>query len=142
MTENWLEKRRLHDAASEGNLEIVRRLIATGADVNAFDEDSFLTPLHYAAKAEHQEVAKFLLESGANVNAHYEPRICETPLGEIASNCSYEMAKLLIDAGANPTIRGWMQLSAIDRASERKKTEGAKVYGLLMSEARKRYHWK
>ena len=135
------ENEELHIAASAGSLEEVRRLIKLGCNVNALDQDLHLTPLHYAVKGGNLDVASLLIDSGADVNANYEPEIGETPLGEIASNCTYDVAKLLVDAGANPTIKGWMQLSAIDRAGKRKKDEGIRVYNLLLSTARKRFHY-
>jgi hypothetical protein len=42
------------------------------------------------------------------------------------------MARLLLDAGADPRIRGWMQLDALDRARNRQRGDGPKVYQLLL----------
>jgi len=78
-----------------------------------------------------------LLDSGANVNAHDERVIGNTPLGEVAGNCSLSVAKLLIGSGANPTIPGWMQLTALHKAQERKRPEGLRVAQLLEQAARK-----
>ncbi len=69
------------------------------------------------------------------MNAHDERRIGETPLGNVAASCSYEMAKRLVDAGADPTIPGWMMLTALDRASTRKRPDGERVFKLLASVA-------
>ncbi|MDV2994314.1 MAG: hypothetical protein N4J56_003968 [Chroococcidiopsis sp. SAG 2025] len=80
---------------------------------------------------------KLLIEMGADVNAHDESTISDTPLGAIAGNCDFEVAKLLIDAGANPTIPGWMQITALHRAKTRKKPEGQRVYQLLLDAAKK-----
>lgn len=127
----------LHRAAQRGDIAVVKEFLARGEHINAFDEISF-TPLHHAANEGHLDLVKLLLEAGADVNAHEEARIGNTPLGEIAGNCSLAMARVLIAAGADPTIRGWMQLSALDRARDRKKPEGRKVYELLV-EAGKRF---
>jgi ankyrin repeat protein len=127
----------LHYATQRGDIEVVKSFLAKGSNINAFDDISF-TPLHHAANEGHLDLIKVLLEAGADVNAHEEARIGNTPLGEIAGNCSFEIARLLIAAGADPTIRGWMQLSALDRAEARKKAEGRKVYELLV-EAAKRF---
>ena len=138
----WYQKEQLHFAADKGDLDRVKELIASGYDVNSFDDGLSLTPLHYAAKAENLEVMKYLLAVGADVNAHDEERIGETPLGEVAANCSYEVAKILTDAGANPIIPGWMQITALDRSKDRKKEEGVRVYELLLSVAKSKYHYK
>jgi ankyrin repeat protein len=125
------EKELLHFAAQDGDVNEVRRLLAEGRDINAFD-DLGMTPLHYAVMEERFEVARFLIDQGADVNAHHEPTISNTPLSEIAGECSLRMAKLLVDAGADPTIRGWMQLNALDRAEKRKRGDGPRVYELLL----------
>lgn len=130
------DREQLHWAAQRGDLPKVRELIASGSPVSEFDDLGF-TPLHYASRQGHLEVMRALIEAGADVNAHAERRIGETPLGEVAGNCSFEVAKLLIDAGADPTIPGWMQLTALHRASERKRPEGVRVHQLLRAAAEK-----
>jgi len=136
------EKEKLHIAAEDGNLEKVKSLVSEGFDLNAFDEDLSLTPLHCAAKNENIDVVKFLIAAGAEINTHDEDRIGETPLGEVASSCSYEIAETLIKAGANPIIPGWMGLTALDRAKERKKPDGIRVYELLLKAAKKSFGYK
>jgi ankyrin repeat protein len=124
----------LHYAASIGDEGKVRQLIAEGCNVNAF-EDGF-SALQLAADHGHLEVVRTLLDGGADVNAHEPAMIGNTPLGEIAGNCSLEMARLLVDAGADPTIRGWMQLCALDKAKVRKRGDGPAVYRLLLDAAK------
>jgi ankyrin repeat protein len=126
----------LHYAASNGDVSAVKTLLDQGRDLNAFDDVGF-TPLHHAANNEHLEVVSLLLSAGADVNAHDEPHIGNNPIGEIAGKCSFEIAKILVDGGADPTIPGWMQLSALDRASERKGDEGQRVYALLCKAAKR-----
>lgn len=133
---DWYEQERLHRAAHSGDIEECKRLLDEGLQPNAFDDLGW-TPLHYAAKGQHLEVMKLLIDSGANVNANDERVIGNTPLGEVAGNCSFEVAKLLIDSGADPTISGWMQLTALDKAQERKRPEGLRVHQLLEQAARK-----
>jgi ankyrin repeat protein len=129
--DGWFDREQLHLAASDGDLPRVEQFVADGCDINAFD-DLGKTPLHYAAERGHLGVATFLLGCGADVNAHHEPSIGNTPLGEIAGECSLEMARLLVESGADPTIRGWMQLNALDRAKARLRGEGPLVYALLV----------
>jgi ankyrin repeat protein len=124
----------LHSAAHQGNLARVQELVTGGAHLDVFDEGG-KTPLHYAAENDFIDVVRYLIEAGANVNAH-EPRVIgDTTLGAIAGNCSLEMAKLLIAAGADPTIRGWMQLCALDKAKERKRGDGPHIYKLMLDAA-------
>jgi ankyrin repeat protein len=86
------------------------------------------------------DVMKALIEAGADVNAHDERRIGNTPLGEIAGDCSFGVAKLLVDAGADPRIPGWMQLTALHKSAERKRPEGAQVHELLKATAKRNPH--
>ncbi|MDH3997681.1 MAG: ankyrin repeat domain-containing protein [Desulfuromonadales bacterium] len=142
MNNDWPKKEQLHFAAQDGDLVRVKELVEKGYDINSVDEDMSFTPLHYAAQYEHLEVINYLLSVGANVNAHEEESIGETPLGNVSATCSYEVAEILIEAGANPTIPGWMQLTALHRAGERKKAEGQRVYNLLLATAKKSFHYK
>ena len=45
----------------------------------------------------------------------------------------YKVAELLIRVGATPIIPGWMQLTALYRAGNRKEGEGNRVYKLLLA---------
>lgn len=130
MTEGLTLEDELLDAAQRGDVSGTASLIRAGADVNVFDEIG-LTPLHHAAMGEHLAVVELLLASGANVNARHEPTFSDTPLGKVAGSCSLELARILVKAGANPSIRGWMQLNALDRAEKRLRGPGPAVYALL-----------
>ena len=120
----------LHNAVMAGSTQDVARLLAEGCDPSAFD-DIGNTPLHYAVQDEVYEVMDLLLAAGADINARDESRIGETPLGEVAQTCSLKLAKYLLDRGADPTIRGFMRVTALDRAAKRKRGEGPSVYELL-----------
>ena len=139
--DEWFDREQLHFAAGDGDLDKVKELVAEGYDVNLFDRDISLTPLHNAVRGEYFAVSQYLLENGANVNAQEEEKIGETPLGDVAATCSFEMAELLILAGADPTIPGWMNLTALDRAKKRKDEEGRKVYELLENIAREKFNY-
>jgi ankyrin repeat protein len=135
--DDWVDPEPLHSAAQAGDVARLRELVTQGHAVNAFDALG-LTPLHYAARNGHYDAALFLIQSGADVNAHDERVIGNTPLADIAGDCSLQMARLLLDAGADPTIPGWMQLTALHRAKDRKRGDGPKVYELLMSATKSR----
>jgi hypothetical protein len=71
------------------------------------------------------------------VNAHEEEKIGDTVLKLVAPNCSLELARILLAAGADPTIRGWMWLTALDKSSDRKRSEGVEVHRLMIEAARR-----
>jgi ankyrin repeat protein len=134
-TDNF-ERDDLHYVAGEGDLLRVGELLERGCPVDGFD-DLGKTPLHYAAENEHLDVIRLLLKAGADVNANDTSVVGNTPLGDVAGSCSYEVAKILVEAGADPTIPGWMQLTALHHADRRKKPEGRRVYDLLHKAARR-----
>jgi len=129
------QREQLHRAARDGDKSAIHDLLAKRYPVNRFDGLG-KTPLHYAVEAEHLDIVDTLLRAGAHVNAHVDPG--DTPLGHSAASCSVEMAKKLIAAGADPTIHGWMILTAIDRARDRKKADGKAVLQLLLDAAASR----
>jgi hypothetical protein len=122
---------RLHAAADAGREAEVRQAIADGWPIEDFDDDLAETPLHKAARKGHLDIMRMLLAAGADVNRHCEDRIGETPLGLVADTCSPELASLLMHAGADPTIPGWMGLTALDRAAQRTDEAGRVVLSLL-----------
>jgi ankyrin repeat protein len=136
MDDDPFDGEELHFAADNGDVQRIRELIAAGCDPNSFDSLG-KTPLHYAAQNECFAAVEFLIQAGANVNAHDERSIGNTPLGEVAGECSLRMAQLLVEAGADPTIPGWMQLTALHRAQGRYRDEGRAVMDLLAAAAKK-----
>nr|WP_202807224.1 ankyrin repeat domain-containing protein [Synechocystis sp. PCC 7509] len=98
----WHETPVLVMAARKGNVEIVRQLIAVGANVNrGFDE----LPLHTAAEKGHLEVVRLLLDAGAEVEGHEEDK--QTALIDACNEGHLEIVKLLIERGANASA--WSQ---------------------------------
>jgi len=91
---------RVADAAQQGNLDAVRRLIQLKADVNGAQGDGS-TALHWAAQKDDVELAKLLLASGANVKA--TTRLgAATPLFMACHNGNAPMIELLIKSGSDP----------------------------------------
>ena len=106
----------LHEAAKGGNLAVARLLLERGADVHAANRYG-LTPLHEAARGgnwepgfpqfrvpgDHPWVAQLLIEKGASIDAS---SISGTPLSQAIHARASDVAKVLIDAGADPRAEG------------------------------------
>ena len=58
----------LHHAARNGDLEIVRQLVSSGADVNATTDNNHF-PLYCAAGHGHVETTQYLVDEGADLEA-------------------------------------------------------------------------
>ena len=97
-------------AALKGYLPLVKKLVEHDADVNK----TGWTPLHYAASGGHVAVIEFLLENSAYIDA--ESPNGTTPLMMAAMYGSPEAVKVLIQAGADLTVKNQMGLSALDFA--------------------------
>ncbi|XP_062862045.1 ankyrin repeat and SOCS box protein 11 [Trichomycterus rosablanca] len=68
MAGTWVDRTPLHDAALEGRLLPLKRLLLQGLHVDVATLDG-ITPLHEACLGGHFACAKLLLEHGANANA-------------------------------------------------------------------------
>ncbi len=122
----------LHAAVEDANLPSVNLLLEHdgAAALNWFDYIS-RTPLMIAVEMENIPITRRLIEAGADVNAYDEARIGDTALHTAARNGTWEMVELLVSAGANPTIPGWMRLSPLHNAKGRKRGDGPRIYDLL-----------
>ena len=59
----------IHEAATDGNIEVVKQHLAAGKDVNAKGDGWEFTPLHEAAVGGSKEVVELLIAKGADVDA-------------------------------------------------------------------------
>ena len=89
----------IHKAAKAGNIDVVKKYLAAGTDVDTKD-DNGATPLFYAANSDHKEVAELLIAKGADVNAMRRQN-ASTPLHYATANNHKEIAALLIAKGAD-----------------------------------------
>jgi len=91
----------LHHAAGRNRVDVVRTLLAHGADVNARDADGD-TALHCAALQNFPAVIDVLLEHGAMPNAKNKEG--STPIVEAALMNAKRAARVLLERGADPRV--------------------------------------
>ena len=91
----------LTKAVNAGDLQTVRALIKSGADVNARSGDGS-TPLLWAAHNSNDDIARALIAARASVDVANDYGI--TPLLEASKTGDAAMMELLLQAGANPSL--------------------------------------
>ena len=108
-------------AAAEDNAEVVRALVAAGADVHARSNvsldltpnepgDKGFTALLFAARAGQVRSAEALLQAGANVNDVLSDGTSGLVLATLSAH--YDMGVFLLEHGADPNAaeQGWSAL--------------------------------
>jgi hypothetical protein len=89
----------LKNAVDEGHLEIVKVLIAAGADVNAINEIGGFPPLYLAVLQGYLDIVKVLIAAGADVNAKGGGYNCpESVLHRAVIEGRLEIAQALLEA--------------------------------------------
>ena len=109
-------------AAIKGHIDIVRALMARDADVNK----TGWAPLHYAASAgsaQHTQIIALLIENHAYIDATSPNGT--TPLMMAAQYGSLASVQLLLDEGADPTLKNQLGLTAADFAMRVNRTDSA-----------------
>lgn len=99
-------------ASFKANVSAVETLLAKGVKVNRIG----WTALHYAAASGSNEVAQLLLDKKADINA-FSPNNT-TPIMMAARGGHILTVKLLLDGGADATLRNDAGLDAIDFATQ------------------------
>jgi tankyrase len=105
----------------------LEKVLDAGADIHATDKNG-VTALHHAVRFRSPAAVKTLIEYGANVNQACR-RNGSTPLHRAATqtgapgtagkqNAAQEIAKALLDAGADPSIRNKSGKRPIDYATD------------------------
>ncbi|MDF1539773.1 MAG: ankyrin repeat domain-containing protein [Candidatus Thorarchaeota archaeon] len=85
----------LINAASDGDLESVKKAVEDGADVNAQDEFFKDTALHKAASAGHESVVEYLIENGSDML--FMNGVDFTPLHLAARDGQISVVRLILE---------------------------------------------
>lgn len=113
-----LLQKSLHNAASNGDVEQVERILHGSArrfvDINGPDEEG-TAPIIYASCFGHQDVVLAFLEAGAEVDRQDKNQW--TPLMWAMTNRHKDIAKILLDKGASPTVKSSSGRTAFDFAA-------------------------
>lgn len=91
-----------HGGPPNTMLQIIKLLIESGADINAWDSDQHLNPLLAAVYWDNREAAKLILEAGSDPNVVNDYR--DSPLSMAVEKDDVEMAKMLLQYGAGESI--------------------------------------
>lgn len=83
----------LHEAATLGNLELIKFLLDNGADINSVNYPK-QTEMHFVGDYGHDEIVEFFIGKQMDVNA--KNHIGQTVLHELATNGKIEVNKLLM----------------------------------------------
>jgi ankyrin repeat protein len=120
-------------ASLRGQLEIARKLIARGADV----VKTGWTPLHYAATNGHVPVMELLLDEHAYIDA--ESPNGTTPLMMAAMYGTPAAVKFLLDAGADPTLKNQLGMTAVEFAAQANRKDSAQMIAAAQRAWREKY---
>lgn len=106
----------LFDAIDSGSVKLAKRAIKRGADINSVNVDGkapYTTVIAQAARQNRNEILELLILNNVNVN-QTTPVTGLSALMIAAQNNNMDMAKKLIDAGANPNLLSvWGERSAL-----------------------------
>lgn len=122
-------------AALAGEANLCRLLIAHDADVNK----PGWTPLHYAATNAHLQVMQLLLDHHAYIDA--ESPNATTPLMMAAHYGNASAVKLLLEAGADPTLKNQQGLSALDFAQRGNRKDAADILAAFIRGRQPKGSW-
>ena len=94
----------IFDAAAFGRIDRLRSVLGSDpAEAKRLSEDGF-TALHLAVFGQQEEAVHVLIEHGADLNRVSEASFAQvTPLGTAAFVRSVPLARILMDAGADPS---------------------------------------
>jgi len=110
--EDYKKPANIYDAAEEGNLELVQRLVEDEPGIVFKTHDSgFASALHYAAQAGHVKVAKYLIEQKADINR--KTQSSRTALHIACERGHINMVKLLLYMGADYALTNFSKYGTV-----------------------------
>jgi ankyrin repeat protein len=122
-------------ASLKGFAEVCKKLIDRDADVNK----PGWTPLHYATTGGHLRVMQLLLDKHAYIDAASPNG--STPLMMAALYASPSAVKLLLDAGADPSLKNNLGLTAIEFARNAQRTDVMELIAKFIRAKRPKGAW-
>lgn len=126
----------LHMAAAHGKMDIVQWLVSHGMDVNVRGATIEGRPLDEAAAAGNVDIVNFLIGSGATLDVSDSVRNpLLSAIVEGVSESHTAVAKLLIDAGIDTTIR-YPNLHNMDALEYAKEWGRSDIVALLQARIR------
>lgn len=122
-------------ASLKGQKDVVRKLIERDAHVNK----PGWAPLHYAATGGHVEVMAILLEEHAFIDAESPNKT--TPLMMAAMYGSPAAVRLLLQEGADPTLRNELGMNAVDFAQRANRRDAAELIAAAIRSRQPKGKW-
>jgi hypothetical protein len=117
----------IFEASATGKTDRVRALAVTDpVGVNAYSPDGFF-PLGLAAFFGHKETVEALIALGADVRAQSRESMKVSALFSSIAGGRADIARILLEAGANPNLRASKGLTALHDAAVRGDLESAKL---------------
>lgn len=125
----------LHVAASKGQLEIAKKLLQLGIDINALGSAYGGGALNNAASVGNIEMVEYLIAQGAEMDVTSPTR---NPLFGAISNGSFDIAKILIEAGIDTKVKyGSGSTGEIDALSFAKEQGQTEIVNMLQNQKMK-----
>lgn len=135
---NAKDENALMMASIKGHLDMAQALIDAGADVNK----PGWTPLHYACanpEPESRSLVALLIEKHAYIDAESPNQT--TPLMMAARYGHIDVVKLLLEEGADSSLRNQLGMTALDFATTTERTEVAALLRTITKPKTSTGHW-